>query len=74
MPLTVSILAVGVVSLPVAPGVMRHVRSVTYSIEGSMPRTVYIDLDKDTPEERKRAIAEDWKKAQTEKPQTLEIP
>ena len=71
MPRTVSILAVSRVQLPVAAGVSRSMTSITYSVDGSPPRIVYIDAEKDTPEERKRAIAEDWKNAQTEKPQTL---
>jgi hypothetical protein len=39
-----------------------------------MPRIVYIDPDKDTPEERRRLIAEDWEKAQAHTPETMEIP
>ncbi len=74
MPQTVSIMAVGTVQLPVAPGVTRAMHSITYSVDGSFPRIVYVDADKDTPEERRRAITEDWKKAQTESPPTLELP
>jgi hypothetical protein len=74
MPRTVSILAVGSIQLPTGVGTSRRMVSVTYSVDGSMPRIVYIDPDKDTPEERRRLIAEDWEKAQAHTPETMEIP
>ena len=73
MPVQVSILAVGEVNLPVSPGVSRRFRSVTYSADGGFPRIVYIDPGKDTPEERRRVIAEDIKQAATETPQMFEL-
>jgi hypothetical protein len=74
MPQTVSILAVGSVQLPTGLGTSRRMVSITYSVDGSMPRIVYIDADKDTPEERRRVVAEDWAQAQSHTPETLEIP
>ena len=74
MPRTVNILAVGEVQLPAGPGMTRRMVSITYSVDGSFPRIAYVDAEKDTPEERKRAITEDWQKAQAQKPQTLELP
>ncbi len=70
----VSILSVGTVPLTVAPGVFHHMRSITYATETMFPRTVYLEVDKDTPAERVRVIAEDIKKAKEERPETLEIP
>lgn len=74
MPVQVSILAEGKVELPVAPGVFKVFRSVTYVAEDTWPRVVYIDLEKDSLEERRRVIAEDMERAKTERPQTLELP
>jgi len=74
MPVKVSILAVGRVQLPVAPGVNKEMVSITYSAGGAFPRIAYLDAAKDTTEERRRVIAEDLKKAATEVPPTLELP
>ena len=74
MPVKVSILAVGVVQLPVGPGVTKRMVSLTYSADGAFPRIAYVEANKDTPEERRRVIAEDLKKAATEVPPTLELP
>jgi len=74
MPVQVSILSVGEVQLPVAPGVTRLLRSITYSADGAFPRIVYVEPDKDTPAERRRLIAEDLKKAKEETPEGLTIP
>ncbi len=74
MPQQVSILSVGTVPLTVAPGVFHYMRSITYATETMFPRTVYLEVDKDTPEERIRIIAEDIEKAKVERPETLEIP
>jgi len=73
MPQTVSILAVGVIQLPSGVGTSRLMRSITYSVDGAMPRIVYLDPENDTPEERRRVIAEDWKQFQNRPPQTLEL-
>ena len=74
MPVKVSILAVGVVQLPVGPGVTKRMVSLTYSADGAFPRIAYLEADKDTPEERRRVIAEDLKKAKAEVPPELTIP
>jgi hypothetical protein len=71
---TVSILSEGYITLPTGVGTSRRMLSVTYSVDGAMPRIVYLDPDKDTPDERKRVIAEDWQKAQGESPPTIELP
>ena len=74
MPVQVSILAEGKVELPVAPGVFKVFRSITYATEDMWPRVVYIELEKDSEEERVRVIRDDLERAKTERPQTLELP
>jgi hypothetical protein len=73
MPVKVSILAVGRVQLPVALGVSKEMVSITYSAGGAFPRIAYVEAEKDTPEERRRVITEDLKKAAAEVPPTLEL-
>jgi hypothetical protein len=38
------------------------------------PRTVYVDKDKDSPEERQRVIRADLEAVRAERPEFLEIP
>lgn len=74
MPVQVSILAETRIQLLVAPGVFKAVRSITYSADGGFPRVVNIELERDTPEERRRVIAEDIERAKTERPTSFELP
>jgi hypothetical protein len=74
VPIKVEILAVGEVHLPVGVMATKRMRSITYSADGAMPRIVYVEPDKDTPEERRRLIAEDVKRAAAETRPTLELP
>jgi hypothetical protein len=74
MPQTVSIITVSEITLPGGLGSSRRMVSITYSVDGGPPRIVYVDPDKDTPDERRRVIAEDWKQAQQHVPETLELP
>lgn len=48
--------------------------AITYATPEVPPRTVYIDKDKDTPEERQRVIKADLEAVRAEPRETLEIP
>ena len=74
MPETVSVLSESLVLLPVAPGITKPMKALTYAAFGIPFRIVYIDPAKDTPDERKRAIADDLRAARQAVPQTLELP
>lgn len=74
MPEKVTILSRSVIQTAAGPGIIKPMVSITYSAEHMMPRTVYLDLGKDTPEELRRAIAEDLKRARDPRPETLELP
>ena len=73
MPETVSIIRVTRLVRPVAVGVFKAQLAITYARAGGPPRIVYIDADKDSEAERKRAIAEDIKESEAETPSTLDI-
>lgn len=48
--------------------------AITYSTDDIPPRTVFVDKDKDTPEERQRVIKEDLEAARATKPTSFELP
>lgn len=74
MPVKVDILAVGETSLPVGPGAVKRLRTITYSADGAFPRIVYLEPAQDTPEGRRQAIAADLKALQDQALESLEIP
>ena len=74
MPETVSILSERRIPRPVAPGVTSDQLAITYAAVGLPPRIVYLDPEKDTPDERKRVIAADIIAARAAKPSTLDLP
>ena len=63
-----------VVQTVVGPGVIKPMVSITYAAEHMMPRTIWLDLGKDGPEELRRAIAEDLRRARQAAPEILELP
>ena len=48
--------------------------AITYSAEDVHPRTVFVDKDKDTPQERQRVIKEDLEAARAPGKEFLELP
>ena len=48
--------------------------AITYSTSDVPPRTVFVDKEKDTPEERQRVIREDLEAARADRGETLELP
>lgn len=73
MPETVSILRVQRVPRPSSPGRSRDELAITYAVAGLTPGIVYLDPANDTPEERRRLIAEDVQERRGAKPDTVEI-
>jgi hypothetical protein len=63
-----------VIQTSAGPGLVKPMVSVTYSAEHMMPRSIYLDLGKDGPEELRRAIAEDLRRARQAVPETLDLP
>lgn len=74
MPKEVLIRSVEEMALFDEAGVGREVVAITYATAAVAPRTVFIDKDKDTPEERQRVIKEDLEAARAAKSTTLELP
>lgn len=70
----VHILRETLIPLPTDPGGGRQMLRVMYQAAGMLPRTVYIDPDHDSPEERARVISNDLKAAREHKPPALEVP
>jgi hypothetical protein len=73
MPETVSIITEADVHLPVAPGVSKAFRAITYVATGQGPRIVYVDPAEDTTAKRQELIAADLKEARAAKPNTLAL-
>jgi hypothetical protein len=74
VPIQARILKVGSVRLPTGLGGDRLMVSLTYSADGAFPRIAYVDAERDSPEERRRVIAEDLERARAEAPQSVELP
>ena len=47
--------------------------AITYSTSDVPPRTVFVDKEKDTPEERQRVIKEDLEAARAARGETLDL-
>lgn len=74
MPEKVNILSRRTVQAAAGPGIIRPMISVTYAAENMMPRVVYLDALKDSPEELRRVIAEDLRLAREGTVETLDLP
>lgn len=74
MPEQVTIHSRSVIQTTVGPGIIKPMVSITYAAEHMMPRTIFLDVGKDGPEELRRAIAEDLRRARQAAPETLELP
>ncbi len=48
--------------------------AITYSTPDVPPRTVFVDKEKDTPQERQRVIKEDLEAARAARPTPFELP
>ncbi|MGH6996678.1 MAG: hypothetical protein ACREEO_00735 [Phenylobacterium sp.] len=59
---------------PVSPGVDGELVQVVYAASDGVPRNVYIPVERDSPEERIRVIAEDLAAVRSTIPKTLELP
>lgn len=74
MPEQVAILHERRFTLPTTPGGAKELIEITYRPADGFPRTVLIDPDHDSPEERVRVISEDLKRSRAFKPPTLDLP
>ena len=70
----VTILSRSTVQVAAGPGVVKPMVCVTYAAEHMMPRSIWLDLGKDGPEELRRAIVEDLRRARQAAPETLDLP
>ena len=57
-----------------AAGDLRDVVAITYATAAVAPRTVFIDKEKDTPQERQRVIKEDLEAARAARSTPFELP
>lgn len=74
MPEKVTIIAERPWPLPVSPNAFREMIQIVYQAAGDLPRTVYVDPDHDSPEERARVIRADLDTARNATPATIELP
>lgn len=74
MPEKVTIIAERPWPLPTESGVSRQMIQIVYQAAGDLPRTVYVDPDHDSPEERARVIRADLDAARNAIPATIELP
>ena len=74
MPESVTILSRRTVQAAAGPGVVLPMVSVTYAAEGMMPRVVFLDAAKASPEDLRRVIAEDLRLAREGAVETLVLP
>ena len=74
MPEAVRVLRVTEISAAETEGDVADQVAITYSTPDVPPRTVIIDKDKDTVQERQRVIKEDLEAARATPSETLELP
>ena len=70
----VTIIAERRIPLPSPPGASRDVIELTYAGAGMIPRSIFVDPDHDSEEERIRLIALDLKAAREHVPSTVQLP
>ena len=73
MPRTVRIHGVSPISVPGGATGVHQLLAISYSVDGGLPRAVVIDADNNTPEERRRVIAEDIERTKSEAPESFEL-